>query len=145
MTRDPADELAILKLVARLAQAADDRDEEAYRACLASEVQGGPPGTHEAAIPANCYAKASIARVSQFAWTHHKLMNPIVEVDEDHATARIDVVVDRCGQDDAGRVHRATIGGRYDLGFIRSNGEWRIDRRRLSRRYAICNVDAKST
>ncbi len=37
------DELEILRLLATLAQAIDDRDEVRYRACLADEVMGASP------------------------------------------------------------------------------------------------------
>jgi hypothetical protein len=58
------DELAIRKLLARLAQAADDRDEAAYTGCLARTVRADP--SEEAnSVPADAYARASMARLSR--------------------------------------------------------------------------------
>ncbi|APR80458.1 Hypothetical protein A7982_05805 [Minicystis rosea] len=140
---DPsADELAILRLVARLAQASDDRDETAYRVCFADTVQSGSPGGLTATIPAEEYARQAIARLSRTDWTHHKLANPIVRVDTHRAraTARIDVVVEIAATSH-GRQQHATIGGRYELSFVRANGAWRIDGRVLHQRYVLGVLD----
>lgn len=133
------DEAEILKLVARLAQASDDRDAEAYRACFADAVDSSVPG-QATIIAADTYVRDAMIRLRRTEWTHHQLVNPVVEVEPYgiRAAASIDVVVVLCRTDDWGERIRGTMGGRYDLGFVRAGGAWRIDRRVLIRRYAYC-------
>jgi hypothetical protein len=57
------DELAIRQLLARLAQAADDRDAASYRACPADRVRA-EPSEAAAPVPAEAYARASMSRLS---------------------------------------------------------------------------------
>lgn len=137
-----ADELEILRLVARLAQASDDRDGPAYRACFADSVRGGSSGGLDATLSAEDYAREAVARLSRTDWTHHKLANPVVCIDADRAraTARIDVVVEIAATWD-GRQRHATVGGRYELSFVRATGAWRIDGRVLHRRYVLGVLD----
>uniref|UniRef100_UPI0035C98B0E nuclear transport factor 2 family protein n=1 Tax=uncultured Sphingomonas sp. TaxID=158754 RepID=UPI0035C98B0E len=137
MSDAAADILAIMTVSARLAQAADDRDEAAYAACLAPTVDG-PDGRD---ISAADYARASIGRVATMDWTHHRLVNPIVTIEDERASACIDVVIDMARRDPAGTERHATMGGRYNLGFRRLDGEWRIDRRTLHRRYSKGDID----
>lgn len=136
MTAPASDELAILRLLARLAQASDDRDERAYRACLADRVQADADGSGSP-VAASDYASAAITRVSGATWTHHQLSNPIVEIgaDGDRASVLVDVVVTIAftGEDDTQR--RGAIGGRYDVGLVRSSSGWRVCRRILHQRY----------
>jgi hypothetical protein len=135
-----ADELEILRLMATLAQAIDDRDEARYRACLADQVMGaspsGDPGSWRA-VPGHEYARRSIEAVSAMTWTHHKLCNPIIELMGDRALAKADVVVDMEASGGEGRPAHLTIGGRYQLEFARFDQGWRISKRRLVRRYVI--------
>jgi hypothetical protein len=136
------DELAILNLVARLAQAADDRNEAAYRACLAPWVWTDVGGERRD-VPADEYVRASMTRLARAEWTHHKLANPVISIDTcgAHASALIDVVVEIAYSDADGRHRRATIGGRYDLGLVRQGDEWRIDRRIMHCRYSEGDLD----
>lgn len=131
------DELAIRKLVARLAQATDDRDEAAYRSCLDDTVTVGHAEEDASVVPAATYAHDAIRRAAATSWTHHKLFNPVIDIAPagDRATASIDVVVEMSRPDSGGRQRRTTIGGRYRLGFVRTDGEWRIDRRAMRQRY----------
>lgn len=133
-----ADELEILRLVARLAQASDDRDENAYQECFADSVRSA----RDATISAEAYARQAMARLSRTDWTHHKLANPIVHVDTRwaRATAKIDVVVE-IASTRHGRQQHATVGGRYELSFVRANGAWRIDGRVLHQRYVLGVLD----
>lgn len=133
-----ADELEILRLVARLAQASDDRDEIAYRECFADSVGRAL----DTAVSAEAYARQAMARLSRTDWTHHKLANPVVRVDtrRARATARIDVVVEIASTRD-GRQQHATVGGRYELSFVRENAGWRIDGRVLHQRYVLGVLD----
>lgn len=133
------EEAAILKLTARLAQASDDRDSVAYRACFADSICGNETdGT--AIVGADDYVRDAMARLERTVWTHHRLINPVIEVEPGgaRAIASIDVVVEVCRADEHGAWFRGTLGGRYRLGFVRANGGWRIDRRTLFRRYAYC-------
>jgi hypothetical protein len=131
------EESEVYKVAARLAQAADDRDAAAYRACLADRIwtdssRQSPP------IAAEQYVRDSMSRLSRAAWTHHRLMNAVIDIDGEgrRATARIDVVVETCRIDERGEHLRSTIGGRYHLELVRSDRSWLIDVRLLSRRYA---------
>ena len=135
-----ADELEILRLLATLAQAVDDRDEARYRACLADEVMSPAPSGDSSAWRTDSrqdYARRSIESVSHMAWTHHKLCNPIVDVMGDHAAATADLVVDMEAPAGEGQCEHLTIGGRYELELAREQGGWRIRKRRLVRRYVI--------
>jgi hypothetical protein len=134
------DELEILRLLSRLAQAIDDRDEARYRACLADDVMGASPsGDPNAwlAMSSHAYARDSMEAVSAMVWTHHKLCNPIVDLMGDRALAKADVVVDMEAPGSEGRPEHLTIGGRYELEFARLEQGWRISKRRLVRRYVI--------
>jgi len=68
------DELEIMRLLARLAQAVDDRDADAYRDCLAEEVvclvSDGSPNEVWRAVPKEAYARRAVESVSAFDWTH---------------------------------------------------------------------------
>jgi hypothetical protein len=135
-----ADEFEILRLLATLAQAIDDRDESRYRACFADDVTE-PSATGEVnswrVVSSQEYTRRSMAAVSNMAWTHHKLCNPIVDVTGDRASAKVDVVVDMETVGGGNPRERVTVGGRYDIEFIRLDNEWRINKRRLMRRYVI--------
>jgi len=135
-----ADELEILRLLATLAQATDDRDESRYRTCFTDDVtEPSPAGDVNSwrVVSSQEYARRSMAAVGKMAWTHHKLCNPIAEVTGDRASAKADVVVDMEAVGGGGPRERVTVGGRYDIGFIRLDDKWRISRRRLARRYVI--------
>jgi hypothetical protein len=139
-TQRVIDELEILRLLATLAQAIDDRDEARYRACLADEVMGASPSEDPDswfAVSSHDYARRSIEAVSAMTWTHHKLCNPVVDLMGDRASARADVVVDMEASGSEGHPAHLTIGGRYELEFARFDQGWRISKRRLVRRYVI--------
>jgi hypothetical protein len=139
------DELDILRLLAAVAQSADDRDEDAYRNCFADEVLCYHDATQEEGewrfVSSRDYARRSITSASDMDWTHHRIGNTVVILDGDRATARADVVVEMQSSDEAGKSERLTIGGRYELEFSRFPVGWRITRRHLFRRYAIGDVD----
>jgi hypothetical protein len=139
-TQRVMDELEILRLLATLAQAVDDRDEARYRACFADEVMGSAPSGDPnswLAVSSQEYARRSIEAVSDMKWTHHKLCNPVVDLMGDRATAKADVVVDMEASGSEGRLEHLTIGGRYELEFARLDQGWRISKRRLVRRYVM--------
>src|ERR1700692_1602866 len=84
------DELEIMRLLARLAQAVDDRDAEAYRDCLADEVvclaSDTSPNEGWRAGPGGAYARRAVESVSGFDWTHHRLCNFVIVIDGERAT-----------------------------------------------------------
>ena len=132
------DELEILRLLATLAQAVDDRDEARYGACFTDEVIA-PSGDRDSwlAVSSQEYARRSIEAVSAMTWTHHKLCNPVVDLMGDRALAKADVVVDMEASGSEGRPEHLTIGGRYELEFARLDQAWRISKRGLVRRYVV--------
>src|SRR5258706_11947952 len=91
------DELEIMRLLARLAQAVDDRDADAYRDCFADEVVCMVPDTDAneiwRAVPSEAYARQAVASVSAFEWTHHRLCNFVIVADGERAQGKVDVVV----------------------------------------------------
>lgn len=135
------EEWAIFQLAARLAQAADDRDLPAYQACLADAIWTGSPG-EAAPIAADTYARDAMRRLAGTRWTHHKLCNPVIDIDADgrRASASIDVVVTARRVADTGAPARSVFGGRYLLGLIRTERGWRIERRRLAPRYSYDEI-----
>ncbi|GEM_PF-1196710 len=135
------EEWAIFKLAARLAQAADDRDQTAYRACLADRIWTGAPD-ETAPVSADTYTRDAMRRLAGMRWTHHKLCNPVIDIDADgqRASASIDVIVTARRIADAGEPARSVFGGRYLLGLIRTGRGWRIERRRLAPRYSYDEI-----
>src|SRR5258706_1389824 len=73
------DELEIMRLLARLAQAVDDRDADAYRDCLADEVvclvSDTFPNEVWRAVSTEAYARRAVESVSAFDWNHHRPCN----------------------------------------------------------------------
>lgn len=136
-----ADELEILRLLAKVSQAADDRDEDAYRACFADTVlePSRVPGEEGQwrQVPSQDYARRAVETVRDLDWTHHRIGNCYVTLDGDHASAKADVVVDMEAVDATGKRERLTIGGRHELEFARSPEGWRMTMRSLVRRYTI--------
>ena len=67
------DELEIMRLLARLPQAVDDRDADAYRDCLADEVEclvsDASPNEVWRAVPRQAYARRAVESMSAFGWT----------------------------------------------------------------------------
>ena len=137
------DELEIMRLLARLAQAVDDRDAEAYRDCLADEVVCLVSDTslNEAwrAVPREAYARRAVESVSGFDWTHHRLCNFVIVIDGERAQGKVDVVAQMQARtaDDGGAPSMVTVGGRYDLEFSKVATEWRITKRHMRTRYTI--------
>jgi SnoaL-like domain len=89
------DELEIMRLLARLAQAVDDRA-DAYRDCLADEVvrlvSDASPNEVWRAVPREPYARRAVESVSAFDWTHHRLCNFVIVVAGERAHGKVDVV-----------------------------------------------------
>jgi SnoaL-like domain len=137
------DELEIMRLLARLAQAVDDRDADAYRDCLADEVVClvSDPSPNEVwrAVPREAYARRAVESVSGFDWTHHRLCNFVIVIDGERAHGKVDVVAQMQAPTtaDGGAPPMLTVGGRYDLDFTKVATEWRITKRTMRTRYTI--------
>ena len=137
------DELEIMRLLARLAQAVDDRDANAYRDCLADEVvclvSDASPNEVWRPVPREAYARRAVESVSAFDWTHHRLCNFVIVVAGERAHGKVDVVaqMQSPGTDNGGAPPLLTVGGRYDLEFGKVATEWRITKRRMRTRYTI--------
>jgi SnoaL-like domain len=135
------DELEIMRLLARLAQAVDDRDTNAYRECLADEVvclvSDPSPNETWRAVPSEAYARRAVESVSAFDWTHHRLCNFVIVVDGERAHGKVDVVAQMQGPatDDGDTPPMLTVGGRYDLEFTKVATGWRITKRHMRTRY----------
>jgi hypothetical protein len=137
------DELEMMRLLARLAQAVDDRDATAYRDCLADEVlclvSGAVPNAVWRALPGEVYARRAVESVSGFEWTHHRLCNFVIVIDGERAHGKVDVVAQMQAPAavDGGAPPMLTVGGRYDLEFSRVATEWRVTKRHMRTRYTI--------
>jgi hypothetical protein len=137
------DELEIMRLLARLAQAVDDRDADAYRDCLADEVgclvAGPSPNEVWRAMPREAYARQAVESVAAFDWTHHRLCNFVIAIDGERAHGKVDVVAQMQAPpaNDGGAPPMLTVGGRYDLEFSKVATEWRITKRHMRTRYTV--------
>lgn len=137
------DELEIMRLLARLAQAVDDRDTHAYRDCLADEVVSlvSDSSANETwrGVPGEVYARQAVESASGFDWTHHRLCNFVIVVDGERAQGKVDVVAKlQAPRTDDGHMPPAlTVGGRYDLEFAKAATGWRITKRQMRTRYTI--------
>jgi ketosteroid isomerase-like protein len=138
------DELEIMRLLARLALAVEDRDAAAYRDCLADEVvcmvQDADANESWHAEPSEAYARRAVASVSGFDWTHHGLCNFVIVVNGERAQATADVVAQmQAPKTDTGDAPIITVGGRYDLEFRKLATGWRITKRHMKTRYTSRN------
>ena len=140
-----ADELEILRLLAKFSQSVDDLNEGAYLDCLADLVSH--PSTplldngEWRSVSSVEYARRAIAAACAMDWTHHQMSNIIIALDGLHATGTADMVVEMQSTDETGRETRLTVGGRCELGFTRVATGWRIDRRGMERRYILGDSD----
>lgn len=137
-----ADELEIMRLLARSAQAVDDRDADAYRDCLADEVvclvSDASPNEVWRAVSSEAYARLAVESVSAFDWTHHRLCNFVIVVAGERAHGKVGVVAQmQALRTDNGGAPPLTVGGRYDLEFGKVATEWRITKRHMRTRYTI--------
>jgi 3-phenylpropionate/cinnamic acid dioxygenase small subunit len=142
------DELEIMRLLARLAQAIDDRDADAYRDCFADEVvcmvQDADDNESWRAEPSEAYARRSVASVSAFEWTHHRLCNFVIVAEGERAQGKVDVVVQmqQPKTSEGDTPPTLTVGGRYDLEFRKLATGWRITKRHMRTRYTCRNPAA---
>jgi hypothetical protein len=120
------DELEIMRLLARLAQAVDDRDADAYRDCLADEVvclvSDTSPNEVWRPMPREAYARRAVESVSGFDWTHHRLCNFVIVIDGERAHGKVDVVAQLQAPpaNDGGAPPSFTVGGATTSNSARS-------------------------
>jgi len=136
-----ADELDIMRLLARLAQAADDAHVEGYQQCFADDVLCAPEDPSGTAplqlVPSAVYARSAVESTAAMDWIHHRLSNFIISVDGDRARVQVDVVAQMQATEADGQLGFFTMGGRYDLELARQMVGWRITMRRRKVRYTI--------
>jgi hypothetical protein len=136
-----ADELDIMRLLAKLAQSADDANVEGYQQCFAEKVLCAPEDRAGTAplqlIPAEVYARSAIESTAAMDWIHHRLSNFIITVNGDRARVLADVVAEMRATEADGTFEFFTMGGRYDLELARLTVGWRITMRRRTVRYTI--------
>jgi hypothetical protein len=135
-----ADELAIKKVLSKVARAQDDRDVESYRSCFMDEVTVHMPmlpGWTPTRMSADELMKIAISVLHGFDVTHHRVFNELIWVDGDTARCEADVsayhqIIE--GDDESS----LTIGGRYIHTFKRDDtAGWLIAERALRVRYQI--------
>src|SRR5258706_5085612 len=117
------DELEIMRLLARLAQAVDHSEAYAYPDCLADEVvslvSDASPNEVWRAVPREGYARRAGESVAAVDWTHHRLCNFVIVVAGGPGHGKVDVVAQMQAPrtDNGGAPPLLTGGGRYDLEF----------------------------
>jgi hypothetical protein len=135
---DTADVLAIMKVLATVTHAQDDRDAVKYRSMLADEIHVHlpmVPGDVPRTMSADDWVENAIAGYAPFYATHHQLFNYVIDVDGDHATCDVDMCAVQQEYENDGEINTWTIGGRYYNHLRRINGQWKISARTLEYRY----------
>lgn len=113
----------IYRVGAMLDDKAFDMAPEIFCADIVVETPGGQANGIDAAV--------AQARGNHEAYaTQHLLTNVLVSADGDRGRGRAEVLASFAEPDDT-RSLRATIGGRYEFGFVREAGEWRISELRM--------------
>jgi hypothetical protein len=140
-----ADELAIIRLMSRLARAQDDRDHVQYRSCFTDIIVIRLPMMGiDSRIAADAWTSEALSMLAAWDVTQHRLFNHIVQVNGDEAT---------CEADYAG-IHQLRVsstvntlinGGRYLTRLRREEGEWRICERSLDIRYQVGDPSLQDT
>lgn len=135
-----ADELAIRRTLARLSRAQDDPDREAYKTCFTDTVLLTEsvviPNWEPREVPVAELAELYFEQVDKYVFGHHIVTNHIIDIDGDNATCLADLWCVWSERDDPdGR--SKSLGGRYDLGLRRVDGQWLISKRSIIELYAI--------
>jgi hypothetical protein len=138
MARRACDELAIMKLLGKLARAQDDLDVAAYKSCFAERVMltaaAASPDWSPREIPIDELAKMVFANISRLDAGHHMICNHIIDVDGDEATCLADFYAVGILIED-GRTSSAFAGGRNFVRLRRQGAGWVIFERSASVRY----------
>jgi len=140
LARRALDELAIMRTLARVAHAQDDRDPVAYRKCFTDSVFLSAaviiPGWQPGEIAADELARLTMESMNRLDACHHMVFNHIIDVDGDKATCEADLfAVSVLVEGEA--TSTSSLGGRYFLRLERQDGEWLIRERAIRRRYGF--------
>jgi SnoaL-like protein len=133
-----ADVLAIMKVLATVTHAQDDRDAAKYRSMLTDEIYADLPmipGFTPRMFSADEWVKNAIAGYAPFYSTDHQLFNYVIDVDGDEATCDVDMSAVQQEFEKDGEVNTWTIGGRYYNKLRRIDGQWKICARTLEYRW----------
>jgi SnoaL-like domain len=133
-------QLAIMKTLAKLAHAQDNRDIDGYAACFTEMIvidQPMVPGWKPVRMPAKEWASIGIPRLARFDATHHRLFNHVIDIEGNQASCIVDVSAMHVLTVD-GEKRTWSVGGRYHLRLNRQpNGDWLICERALRIRYQL--------
>ncbi len=141
MSRDDAlDQLltrsALRQLAMRYAQAADSRDYEAFRELFvekgAIHIHHGDPASTEPEYSLDGLETivSSMKGLEEYEKTQHHVTNQLVEVDGDHATGQTYCTAHHIYRVD-GAPWNLTMAIRYSDRFVRKDGRWYFEERRL--------------
>lgn len=134
------DELAIKKLLSKLAHAQDNRDFQAYRSCFTDTIvidQPMVPGWKPVRMSAEEWTNIGLPRLAEFDATHHRLFNHVIDIEGDEASCVVDVSARHVLTVD-GEKKTWDLGGRYHLRLQRQgDGGWLISERALRVRYQL--------
>jgi uncharacterized protein (TIGR02246 family) len=126
-----ADDLALRSLIARIAQFADDGDLDDYVQCFSPDARWempGSPRTGRVDIRSGAEARRAEGQTGPGSATRHFVSTMAVTVDGDvaQATSYWQFFTDTA---DAPTLR---LVGRYDDDFVRADGRWYLDRRRVT-------------
>ena len=140
IARYGCDQVAIIGTIARMAQAQDNFDSEAYLACCADTVRLAAavsfPDCTPRSLSATELRDMLFEAASGYDGCHHMVTNHRVDIDGDEAVCVADLHC-TCWMVEAGTQRHATLGGSYTFGLRRIDGEWRIYERATRIRYVL--------
>jgi 3-phenylpropionate/cinnamic acid dioxygenase small subunit len=126
-----SDRAELHDLVARLAYAEDDKDYDAFRAIFADTVYVDMRTLHggEAQeITADELTERDRRALDGFAYTQHSAANVLVTLDGDRAHVRANVTAYHHVPTEQGIDDYCTVRVYWNLGCVRADGRWLIDR-----------------
>jgi 3-phenylpropionate/cinnamic acid dioxygenase small subunit len=126
-----ADRAELQDVVARLAYAEDDKDYDAFRAIFADTVYVDMRTLHggEAQeITADELTERARHALDGFAYTQHSAANVLVTLDGDRAHVRANVTAYHHVPTEPGIDDYCTVRVYWNLGCVRTDGRWLIDR-----------------
>lgn len=138
MAQQVWDELSIMRTVARLAQAQDNMDREAYRSCFTDTVLLTQAVLLEywqpKRIAVEDLADMYFAQMQKYDSGHHLVVNHVIDVTGDDATCVADLYAVALLTEN-GETKTSFMGGRYHLKLLRLDGRWLISERAVTVRY----------
>lgn len=131
------DELDIVRLLATLARAQDDRDRDAYLSCFTETVnltRSAVLGeSRQGRIAAAELADLYFAEMDRYSAGQHMVSNHIIDVRGDDASCSADLHAIALSTD-TGPIRVTFVAARYDLKLCRSDGRWLIYQRSVTTR-----------